>query len=73
MKLLWAIGIRDEFVLSVVGKILKSEIEGVEIVEKGVTQSGVISPLLVNAVLNELNWRIAGQWGIFQQNTNIKE
>lgn len=55
MKQLWAIGIRDKCVLSVVGKILKSEIEGIGIVERGVPQGGIISPLLANIVLNELD------------------
>lgn len=62
MKQLWAIGIRDKCVLSVIGKILKSEIEGIGIAERGVPQGGIISPLLANVVLNELDWWIAGQW-----------
>lgn len=62
MKQLWTIGIRDKCVLSVIGKILKSEIEGVGIATKGVPQGGIISPLLANVVLNELDWWIANQW-----------
>ncbi len=62
MKQLWNIGIRDKNVLSIIGKILKSEIEGIGISTKGVPQGGIISPLLANVVLNELDWWIANQW-----------
>lgn len=62
MKQLWALGIRDKCLLSVIGKILKSEIEGIGIATQGVPQGGIISPLLANVVLNELDWWIAGQW-----------
>jgi hypothetical protein len=42
--------------------MLKAEIEGEGIPNKGVPQGGVNSPLFSNVVLNELDWWIANQW-----------
>lgn len=62
MKQLWAIGIRDKKVICIIGKMLKAEIEGEGIPTKGVPQGGILSPLLANIVLNELDWWISNQW-----------
>ena len=43
--------------------MLKAPIQGIGIPEKGVPQGGILSPLLSNIVLNELDWWIASQWG----------
>jgi RNA-directed DNA polymerase len=72
MKQLWALGIRDKCLLSVIGIILKSEIEGIGIATQGVPQGGIISPLLANVVLNELDWWIAGQWENLPTRFNYK-
>lgn len=65
-KQLWTLGIQDKNLLSIIGKILKSEIEGIGVPKKGTPQGGIISPLLANVVLNELDWWISSQWESFK-------
>ncbi len=69
LKQLWALGIHDKRLISIISKMLKAEIDGVGIPEKGLPQGGILSPLLSNVVLNELDWWIASQWEYFQANT----
>ena len=64
-KQLWTLGIRDKNLICIIGKILKSEIQGIGIPTKGTPQGGIISPLLANIVLNELDWWISSQWETF--------
>ncbi|MGB6409262.1 MAG: group II intron reverse transcriptase/maturase [Planococcus donghaensis] len=66
IKQLWNIGIKDKRVLAIVGKMLKAPIKGEGIPEKGVPQGGILSPLLSNVVLNDLDQWVAGQWDTFQ-------
>jgi hypothetical protein len=45
--------------------MLKAEVENIGIPKKGVPQGGILSPLLANIVLNELDWWISSQWETF--------
>ncbi len=62
LKQMYALGIRDKRVLAIVSKMLKCEVEGEGIQTKGTPQGGILSPLLANIVLNELDWWVASQF-----------
>lgn len=62
LKQMWTMGIRDYKLIAIISEMLKAEIEGVGIPTKGVPQGGIVSTLLSNIVLNELDWWIHSQW-----------
>lgn len=65
-KQMWHLGIQDKNLMCIIGKILKSEIKGIGIPTKGTPQGGIISPLLANIALNELDWWLSSQWETFK-------
>lgn len=70
IKQIWTLGIHDKKLISIIKAMLKAEIIGEGIPDKGIPQGGILSPLLANIVLNELDWWITSQWEDFK--TNIK-
>jgi len=73
MRQLWAMGIRDKTLLCIIKEMLKAPIimpNGEKVFPcKGTPQGGILSPLLSNVVLNELDWWVSSQWESFQTHT----
>ncbi len=73
LKQMWYLGIQDKNLLCVIKKCLNAPIEEevdgkvIKITpSKGTPQGGVLSPLLANIVLNELDWWISDQWATYK-------
>ncbi|HBF0524335.1 TPA: group II intron reverse transcriptase/maturase [Clostridioides difficile] len=66
LKQIWTLGIRDKRLICIISKMLKAEIDGEGVPEKGTPQGGLLSPLLSLIVLNELDWWLSSQWETFQ-------
>lgn len=73
LRQIWSMGIEDKNLLSILSKLLKSEIEGVGVPDKGVPQGGIISTVLSNITLNEFDWWISNQRETFETNHKYSE
>lgn len=66
LKQIWALRIHDKKLLYVIGQILKAPIMmpsgEMQMPKTGTPQGGILSPLLANIVLNELDWWVTSQW-----------
>lgn len=66
IRQMWTMGIRDKRLICIIKQMLKAPIvmpDGSMIYPtKGTPQGGILSPLLANIVLNELDWWISSQW-----------
>lgn len=62
---LYSIGIKDKRILAIIGKMLKSPVRQVGIPISGSVQGSILSPLLSNVVLNDLDNWISSQWEKF--------
>lgn len=75
LKQIWAMGIRDKRIISIISKMLKAQIVeedgSITTPTRGTPQGGILSPLLANINLNELDWWIASQWHDFPIRVNL--
>lgn len=66
IRQMWALGIRDKQLICIIKEMLKAPIAlpdgNIQHPTKGTPQGGILSPLLANIVLNELDWWISSQW-----------
>lgn len=70
LKLMWNMGIQDKKLLSIIKEMLRAEIQypdgSIVRASKGSPQGGILSPLLANIYLNELDWWVSSQWETFK-------
>lgn len=66
IKQMWTMGIRDKTLIYIIKQMLKCPIKlpngQIEYPKKGTPQGGILSPLLANIVLNELDQWVDSQW-----------
>ena len=75
IRQIWSMGIRDKKLICIIKEMLKAPVvlpDGNTIYPtKGTPQGGILSPLLANIVLNELDWWISSQWETMITHKNI--
>lgn len=66
IRQMWTLGIRDKRLICIIKEMLKAPVVmpdgSTQYPTKGTPQGGILSPLLANIVLNELDWWISSQW-----------
>lgn len=66
IKQIWSMGIHDKELVYILKRILKSpfklQTDELKVENAGISQSGILAPLLTNIVLNELDHWIESQW-----------
>ena len=66
IRQMWTLGIRDKQLICIIKEMLKAPVvmpDGTtQYPTKGTPQGGILSPLLANIVLNELDWWVSSQW-----------
>ncbi len=72
IKQLWNLGVHDKKVLACIAKMLKAEIDEEGVPSKGVPQGGILSTILSNIVLNDLDQWVSGQWEFFPLTKHYK-
>ena len=76
IRQIWTLGIRDKKLLCIIKAMLKAPVVlpngRITYPTKGTPQGGILSPLLANIVLNELDWWIASQWEQMPTKTKFK-
>ena len=76
IRQMWSMGIRDKKLICVIKQMLKAPIilpDGTKSYPtKGTPQGGMLSPLLANIVLNELDWWISSQWETMPTHTKYQ-
>ena len=76
IRQIWSLGIRDKKLICIIKQMLKAAVilpNGEKIFPKrGTPQGGILSPLLANIVLNELDWWITSQWEQMPTKTKFK-
>lgn len=73
LKQLWTLKIRDKHLLKIISLMLKANIDKEGIPTKGAPQGGILSPLLANVVLNELDWWLSNQWMTYKSKKTFKQ